>query len=61
MDIRTVFVQEEEINRIFYLKSSRAKFQDLWSLRKAIYKLKDTTKAWYHSIMEILEELGVRK
>ena len=59
MDVKSVFLQGKQINRIIYLKPSPEAHKEnkLWQLKKCVYGLNDAARMWYFSVLEKLEEL----
>lgn len=59
LDVKTAYLQGEEIKRTVYLKPPReARTKDIWKLRKAVYGLKDAARVWYNSVINIIRGLG---
>ena len=60
MDIRTAFLQGNELDRDIYLKPPKeAKCPGkLWKLKRCVYGLNDASRFWYFSVKEELNRLG---
>ncbi len=60
MDIKTAFLQGEEIERDIFIhppKEAMAKGK-LWKLRKCVYGLSDASLKWYNKVKQVFLELG---
>ena len=62
LDIKTAFLQGNEIDRDLYLRppSEFAEPGYIWKLRKCVYGLVDASRAWYLRVREALLSLHVR-
>ena len=59
LDVKTAYLQGDEIQREVYLKlRSEGEWNGLWRLKKTVYGLKDAAKAWYGKVVKVVEELG---
>ena len=62
LDVKTAYLQGKEISRTVYLQPpEEAKTDKVWKLRKTVYGLKDAARAWYDSVLNIIEQLGGEK
>ena len=62
LDVKTAYLQGDEIKREVYLKPpSEGNWNGLWRLKKTVYGLKDAAKAWYNKVVKVVEELGGRR
>ena len=59
IDVRTAYLQGDEIERVVHFKPPEgAKTEKLWKLRKTVYGLMDAAQAWYRSVVGYFLELG---
>ena len=59
LDVKTAYLQGDEIQREVYLKPpNEGNWGGLWKLKKTVYGLKDVAKAWYSKVVKVVEELG---
>ena len=59
LDVKTAYLQGDEIQREVYLKPpNEGNWGGLWKLKKTVYGLKDAAKAWYSKVVKVVEELG---
>ena len=62
LDIKTAYLQGENIKREIYIKPPKEVICDgLWQLKKTVYGLKDAAKAWYEKVVKVVSELGGNK
>lgn len=62
LDVKTAYLQGDEIEREVYLKPPcEGDWNGLWKLRKTVYGLKDAAKAWYNKVVKVVEELGGKR
>ena len=62
LDVKTAYLQGEKIKREVYLKPPKeVSYDGLWKLNKTVYGLKDAAKAWYMTVVKIVEDLGGKK
>ena len=52
IDVKSVFLQSKQINRIIYLMPSPEAHTEnkLWQLKKCVYGLSDAARMWYFSV-----------
>ena len=61
IDVKTVYLQGENIERTIFIKPPRkAKTEKLWMLRKAVYDLKGAARVWYETMVRVVTEMGGR-
>ena len=61
IDIKSVFLQNKNIDRVVYVKPpEEADCQDTtsWKLNTTIYRLNDALKSWYFNVKKELTGLG---
>lgn len=60
MDIKTAFLQGEQIERDVYLKPPKEAncLMKLWHLKKCVYGLSDASLNWYNRVSNVLLKLG---
>ena len=62
LDIKSVFLQGQPINRNIFLKPPpEVDTINLWKLLVTVYGLYDAPRAWYHKVKEVLEKVRGRK
>ena len=63
LDIKTAYLQGDEMKRVVYLKPpvEAKEGKVVWKLRKTVYGLKDAARAWYDSATGVIEKLGGRR
>jgi len=62
IDIKTAYLQGENIERKVYLKPPReARCKKIWKLRKAVYGLRDAARTWYESLVKLLKNMGGKR
>ena len=56
LDVKTAYLQGDEIQREVYLKPpNEGNWGGLWKLKKTVYGLKDAAKAWYSKVVKVVE------
>ena len=61
IDIKTAFLQGENIDRELYvLPPEEANRDKMWLLKKCTYGLVDASRQWYNTVKEVLLSLGVK-
>ena len=56
LDVKTAYLQVDEIQRGVYLKPPKeGNWSGLWKLKKIVYGLKDAAKAWYSKVVKVVE------
>ena len=60
--VKTAYLQGDRIEREVYFKPpAEANMDKVWRLKKTVYGLKDTARAWYRSVVGHIQKLrGVR-
>lgn len=60
LDIKSAFLQGNEIDRVIYIKPPvEARTVNVWKLRKCVYGLADAPRQWYIKLRDKLLSLGV--
>ena len=58
VDIKRAHLQGDEMTREVYLRLPKeARFNQIWHIRKTVYGLKDATRHWYESLIEMLKKI----
>ena len=61
IDIKTVFLQGEEIDReLFILPSKEAITSNVWCLKECPYGLVDASRKWYNEVKSVLLSLKLK-
>ena len=59
MDIKTAFLQEEQIDRQVYIRSPlKGEKNVLWRLNKCVYGLTDASLSWYRKVKHVMLQCG---
>ena len=63
LDIKSAFLKSGRIDRVIFMKPPKfaRKTKTLWLLKKPVYGLKDASRFWYKSLIEVLLTLDCKQ
>ena len=59
IDIKTAFLQGEEIDRNFSIMRPKEAETNVWLLKKCIYGLSDASHQWYNRVKYFISSIGL--